>query len=60
MALQRLDLGIQDVPVTELCELARARDFERDLIDEQVARAVEQACASGVRWSTIAAALRGA
>lgn len=60
MVRTAVDLEVVDaLPVSELCELVRARDPKRDLLDEQIARAVEHACQSGVRWSAIAAALRG-
>jgi hypothetical protein len=55
-----VDLEVVDAqPVADLCELVRARNPSRDLIDEQIARAVERARRSGVRWSAIAEALRG-
>ena len=60
MALGSDDLSVLDLgPLTLLDELARARDADRDLVDEPVASAVATALEAGVSWGTIAAVLRG-
>ena len=61
MALDRLDLGVPNDALTasELSELVRAMDPKHELIDEQVAEAIENACKAGISWSAIADALRG-
>jgi hypothetical protein len=60
MALDRLDLNLPEdaIPASELSALVSAKDPERDLIDEEVAHAIENACEACVSWSAIADALR--
>jgi hypothetical protein len=61
MALDRLDLDVTGgagLPASELTELVAAKDPERDLMDEEVAHAIENAREAGVSWSAIADALR--
>ena len=45
-----------ELPIRQLRELARVRKAD-DLVDEQLAEAVDRACQAGARWSAIAQAL---